>query len=311
MEIISDFKEGHFEGQGIVTIGTFDGVHLGHQKILKRLAEVKEKKGGKTIAFTFDPHPRKILFPNQNDLQLLNDLNEKTELLRKAGVDFTVVYPFTNEFSQIEPEKFIREILVEKLNTKILVIGYDHKFGKNRSGNIETFKNASKLFGFEVEEIPAQEINEINISSTKIRKALFEGDVKTAAQFLGFNYFLSGKVVHGKKLGRSIGIPTVNLKVENPDKLIPAKGVYCVGVEVNVFKGFGMMNIGTNPTIDNTPELKLEVNIFNFEQNIYNKSVKIEFIERVRDEKKFNSIEELIEAIKNDEKFCKNLIKYF
>ncbi len=309
MEIITDFKDLHFEGQGIVTIGTFDGVHLGHQKILKRLAEVKEKKGGKTIAFTFDPHPRKILFPNQNDLQLLSDLNEKTELLRKAGVDFTVVYPFTNEFSQIEPEKFIKEILVEKLNTKILVIGYDHKFGKNRSGNIETFKNASTLFGFEVEEIPAQEINEINISSTKIRKALFEGDVKTAAQFLGYNYFLSGLVVHGKKLGRTIGIPTANLKVENPDKLIPSKGVYFVKVEVNGFNGHGMMNIGTNPTTDNTPELKLEVNIFNFEQDIYNKNVKIEFIERVRDEKKFNSIEELIEAIKNDEKFCKSLIK--
>lgn len=309
MRLISDFKDWQFEGQGIVTIGTFDGVHLGHQKILKRLAEVKQKTGGESIVFTFDPHPRKILFPGQNDLQLITNLDEKTQLLKKAGVDIAVVYAFTPEFAQIDPDRFIKEILVEKLNTKVLVIGYDHKFGKNRSGNIETFKAASKIYGFEVEEIPAQEVNEINISSTKIRKALFEGDVKTAKQFLGYNYFLSGNVVHGKKLGRTIGIPTANLKVNNADKLIPGKGVYFVGVEVEGFKGFGMMNIGTNPTVDNTPELKLEVNIFNFSDDIYNKQVKVEFKERIRDEKKFNSIEELIAAIKNDEKICKSFIK--
>jgi riboflavin kinase/FMN adenylyltransferase len=309
MKVIRNFRDWHFEGKGVVTIGTFDGVHLGHQKILKRLTEVKEKIGGESIVFTFDPHPRKILFPSQNDLQLINSPDEKTELLRKAGVDFTIVYPFTEQFSQIEPSRFIREILVEKLKTKILVIGYDHKFGNKRSGNIETFKMASELYGFEVEEIPAQEIDEINISSTKIRKALFDGDIKTAAKFLGYNYSLNGQVVHGKKLGRSIGIPTANLKVINNDKLIPAKGVYFVKVEVESFKGFGMMNIGTNPTVDNTPELKLEVNIFNFEGDIYNKTLKVEFMERIRDEKKFNSLEELIAAIKNDEKICKNFIK--
>ena len=243
MKLISDFKDWQFEGQGIVTIGTFDGVHLGHQKILKRLAEVKQKTGGESIVFTFDPHPRKILFPGQSDLQLISNLEEKTQLLKKAEVDITIVYSFTPEFSQIDPEKFIKEILVEKLNTKVLVIGYDHKFGKNRSGNIETFKNASKKYGFEVEEIPAQEVNEINISSTKIRKALYDGDIKTAKQFLGYNYFLSGNVIHGKKLGRTIGIPTANLKVNGTDKLIPGNGVYFVKVEVENFKGFGMMNI--------------------------------------------------------------------
>jgi riboflavin kinase/FMN adenylyltransferase len=309
MKVFYDLKNWAFEGRGIVTIGTFDGVHLGHQKILRRLNQLKEKKNGKSIVFTFQPHPRKILFPDQGDLQLLTDQNEKIELLKNLGIDYTIVYPFSLEFSQIEPEKFIKEILVDTLNVKTLVIGYDHRFGKNRSGNIDSFKKAAPLYDFEVEEIAAKDVNDINVSSTRIRKALFEGDLITAASFLGYNYFLSGEVIHSKKLGRTIGYPTANIQVKDADKLIPRMGVYFVGVSVEDFKGYGMMNIGTNPTTDKDDNLKLEVNIFNFDKDIYTKTITVEFIERIRDEKKFNSLEELIAEIKNDERICKSKIK--
>jgi riboflavin kinase/FMN adenylyltransferase len=308
MEVVKDFKNWNFVDNSIVTIGTFDGVHRGHQKLLQKLIQIRNQKGGKSIVFTFEPHPRKVLFPDQSDLQLLSDLEEKMELFKVQGIDILIVYPFTKEFAQIEPEKFIKEILVDKLKVKTLVIGYDHKFGKDRKGDINTFKTAAGKYGFEVEEIPAQEINDINISSTKIRKALFEGDVKGAAEFLGYNYFISGIVVHGKKLGKTISFPTANINIKDADKLIPKNGVYLVGVEVEGFKGFGMMNVGTNPTTDNDKSLKLEVNIFNFDKDVYTKNIKVEFIERLRDEKKFNSIEELINAIKNDEKICRQIL---
>lgn len=308
MEVIRDIEKWDFAGSSIVTIGTFDGVHLGHKRILHRLNELKTDINQKTIVFTFEPHPRKVLFPDQTDLQLLSNLDEKIELFKARNIDVLIVYPFTKEFAQIEPEKFISEILVEKLKVKTIVIGYDHKFGKDRKGDIGTFKIAAKKYSFEVEEIPAQEINEINISSTKIRKALFEGDIKVAEEFLGYNYFISGTVVHGKKMGKTISFPTANISISDADKLIPKNGVYLVSVEVEDFKGFGMMNVGTNPTTDNDRRLKLEVNIFNFDKDIYNKTIKVDFIERLRDEKKFNSIDELINAIKNDEKICKKIL---
>ncbi|MGZ3885315.1 MAG: bifunctional riboflavin kinase/FAD synthetase [Bacteroidia bacterium] len=309
MQVVYDLKDWAFEGQGIVTIGTFDGVHLGHRKLLRRLNELRKQRGGKSIVFTFDPHPRKVLFPNQTDLQLITSLNEKIELLQELDIDYTVVYPFSAEFSQIEPDKFIKEILVDKLKVKTLVIGYDHRFGRNRSGNIGSFKTAAPVYGFEVEEIAAEDVNDINVSSTRIRKALFEGEVAAAASFLGYNYFLSGEVVHGKKLGRTIGYPTANIRVKDPVKLIPKMGVYLVGVEVDDFKGFGMMNIGTNPTTDTDNNLKLEVNMFNFDRDIYTRTLKVEFIERIRDEKKFDALDELIAEIKNDERICKGKVK--
>jgi riboflavin kinase/FMN adenylyltransferase len=309
MKVIDQFDKWAVEERGIVTIGTFDGVHLGHKKLLTRLAEIKAKTGGSTMVFTFDPHPRKVLFPDQKDLQLLTTLEEKIELLNKLDLDYTVIYPFTPEFAAIEPLKFIKEILVDKLKVQTLVIGYDHKFGKDRKGDINTFRETSKTYGFKVEEVPVQEINEINVSSTKIRKALFDGDVKTASLLLGYNYFLSGEVIHGKKLGRTIGYPTANLSIKNKEKLIPKNGVYLVKVSVEAFNGYGMMNIGTNPTTDTDNKMKCEVNIFNFDKEIYTKTLRVEFIERIRDEEKFDSLEALIGAIKNDEKICKALIK--
>jgi riboflavin kinase/FMN adenylyltransferase len=308
MEVVRDLENWNFVDKSIVTIGTFDGVHRGHQKLLQKLNHLKEKKGGKSIVFTFEPHPRKVLFPGQTDLQLLSTLEEKIELIRQQGTDILIVYPFTTEFAQIEPQKFITEMLVGKLKVSTLVIGYDHKFGKDRRGDINTFKFAADKYYFEVEEIPVQEVNDSNVSSTRIRKALFDGDIKAAAEFLGYNYFLQGEVVHGKKMGKTISFPTANIKVNHSDKLIPRKGVYLVGVEVEGFKGHGMMNIGTNPTTDKDDNLKLEVNIFNFDKDIYGKTIKVEFMERLRDEKKFNSIEELIDAIKNDEINCKRIL---
>lgn len=308
MDVFKDIDNLSFIDNSIITIGTFDGVHRGHKKLLKKLNEIKTRKTDKSLVLTFEPHPRKVLFPDQTDLQLLTNLDEKTELITKEGIDIVIVYPFTQAFSQIEPEKFIKEILVEKLKVKTLVIGYDHKFGKDRKGDINTFKAASEKYGFDVQEIPAEEINDINISSTKIRKALFEGDIKTANAFLGYNYFINGIVVHGKKLGKTISYPTANLGINNHDKLIPKNGVYLVGVEGEGFKGFGMMNIGVNPTTDTDKKLKLEVNIFNFDKDIYGEGIKVEFLERLRDEKKFNSVDELINAIKNDERNCKQIL---
>lgn len=309
MKVNSDIQHFDFDERGIVTIGTFDGVHEGHRKILKTLELIKQKQGGKSIVLTFDPHPRKVLFPEQKDLQLLNTLDEKLSLFEKAGMDHVIVYPFTRSFAQIEPERFITDILVNKLKVKTLVIGYDHKFGKDRRGNIETFRKASSNYDFNVIEIEAHDVNEINVSSTKIRQALFIGDVKTAATFLGYNYFLNGEVVHGKKLGKSIGFPTANIKVNSEEKLIPQRGVYFVSVETEGFKGYGMMSLGTNPTTDKDNSVKIEVNIFNFDKDIYGKKIKVEFIDRIRDEKKFESIEELVKEIKNDEKICKAFIK--
>lgn len=308
MEVVKDLNNWNFVDNSILTIGTFDGVHLGHKKLLKRLNQIKAEKEGKSVVFTFDPHPRKVLFPDQKDLQLLSNLDEKIELIKKEGIDIVIVYPFTTAFSHIEPEKFIKETLVEKLKVKTLVIGYDHKFGKDRKGDINTFKANASKYGYEVEEIPAEEINDINISSTKIRKSLFDGDVKEASAFLGYTYFINGYVVHGKKLGKKISFPTANIVLPDKDKLVPKNGVYLVGVEVKGFKGYGMMNVGTNPTTDTDEKIKLEVNIFNFDKDIYGEAIKVEFIERLRDEKKFNSIEELIAAIKNDEINCKRIL---
>jgi riboflavin kinase/FMN adenylyltransferase len=308
MEVVKNLDNWSSVDDSIVTIGTFDGVHRGHKKLLQKLIQISRQKGGKSVVFTFDPHPRKVLFPDQKDLQLLSNPDEKTELISKEGIDAVIVYPFTTAFSHIQPEKFIKEILVEKLKVKTLVIGYDHKFGKDRKGDITTFKANASKYGYEVEEIPAEEINDINISSTKIRRSLFEGDVKEAAAFLGYTYFINGYVVHGKKLGKKISFPTANIVLPDKDKLVPKNGVYLVGVEVEGFKGFGMMNVGTNPTTDTDEKIKLEVNIFNFDKDIYGEAIKVEFIERLRDEKKFNSIEELITAIKNDEINCKRIL---
>lgn len=277
----------------ITTIGTFDGVHLGHQKIIRRLMEIKKEQGGETAIFTFDPHPRAILFPEKEDLKLITTTSEKISLLEKAGIDHLIVFPFTHDFSQISADTYIRDVLIRQLKIKTLVIGYDHRFGSNREGNIETLVKYGKELNFEVEEIPAQDIDNIIISSTKIRKALEEGDVKTANSGLGYTYFFEGLVVKGKQLGRTIGYPTANIGIKDPLKLIPKIGVYAVVVYVEGITYKGMLSIGMNPTTDSDGIVKLEVNIFDFDKDIYGNSIKVGLIERLRDEEKFSTLEEL------------------
>lgn len=291
----------------IVTIGTFDGVHLGHQKIIKRLVELKNKQGGEIVLFTFSPHPRKVLFPEQTDLKLITTTEEKCKLLQQFGVDHVLVYPFTKEFSKMHAQDYISDIIAKGLKTKTLVIGYDHHFGANREGNIETLKQFAPIYHFNVEEIPAQEINQLNISSTRIRKAIDEGDIQTANDFLGYQFFVTGTVIKGKQLGRTIGYPTANIFIEDADKLIPKIGVYAVSVTLNdkIYKG--MLSIGINPTTDNDNKIKIEVNIFDFDKDIYGSTIKIEFVKRIRDEEKFANLDELKKALANDKIACSNV----
>lgn len=293
---INDFKP---VNKSVVTTGTFDGVHLGHKVILNRLKEVAKKHGGETLILTFFPHPRMVLYPDQNDLRLLNTIEERISLLKKTGIDHLIIHPFSKEFSRLSSIEFVRDVLVSKLNTHKLVIGYDHHFGRNREGTFEHLQEYGPLYGFDVEEIPAQEIQQINISSTKVRNSLLEGEINAANQFLGYNYFIKGTVVDGDKVGRKIGFPTANIRLNEWYKLVPAKGVYAVKVAIEKSIYNGMLNIGTRPTL-NGNEVTIEVNIFNFSDDIYNKEIRIEFIERIRNEQKFEELESLKKQLEID-----------
>lgn len=293
---IDDFKD---VKNPVVTTGTFDGVHLGHQKIISRLKDVAKEQQGETVLLTFYPHPRMVLFPDDNELKLLNTQQEKIQLLESYGVDHLIIYPFTKEFSRLTSVEFVRNILVNHIHTKRLVIGYNHHFGRNREGSLEHLKEFGPIYGFDVEEIPAKDIDSIEISSTKIRNALQSGEVETATAYLGHTYSLSGKVVKGKQLGRTIGYPTANISVEDKYKLIPADGIYAVKVE-NKGRSFGgMLSIGNNPTIEGKGR-SIEVNIFDFNEDIYGEDATIYFIKRLRDERKFNGLDELKSALATD-----------
>ncbi|MCE2741395.1 MAG: bifunctional riboflavin kinase/FAD synthetase [Sphingobacteriales bacterium] len=276
----------------IVTQGTFDGVHIAHQAILKQLKEIARNKGGETVLITFDPHPRTILFPEDHGLQLLNTPDEKIALLEKEGIDHLVILPFTKEFSRLSSLDFIKNILIDGIGTKYLVIGYNHRFGKNREGSFEHLKDFAPEYGFEIMEISAQDLDEVAVSSTKIRTALLHGDVSLASRFLGKPYSLAGKVIEGKQLGRTIGYPTANIQIQHDLKLVPQDGVYAVWVWIQNNKYGGMLNIGQNPTVEGK-ERSIEVNIFDFSESIYNQIISVQFVDKLRDEVKFNSLEEL------------------
>lgn len=292
----------------VVTIGTFDGVHQGHRQIINRLNKVKKEMDGESFIFTFNPHPRQVLFPEQKDLKLLTLTNEKLNLLEEAGVDHVLVYPFTKEFSRQSAYTYIKDILVDAIGVKKLIIGYDHRFGNNREGNIETLKKYSTEYHFLLEEIPAHEIDSINVSSSKIRKALEEGDIQTANTFLGYNYFISGKVIDGKKLGRTIGYPTANIFIENEAKLIPKIGVYAATVNIGGIFYKGMMNIGYNPTTDTDNKIKTELHIFNFDKNIYGCNLTLQIKARLRDEEKFDSIDALKKQLDADKEHALSVL---
>jgi len=294
----------------VVTIGTFDGAHKGHQKILSRLNDRAKETQGESILFTFYPHPRMIVFPENHNLKLLQTIDEKIESLASFGLDNLIIYPFTKEFSRLTAFEFVRDILVEKLKVKTLVIGYDHQFGRNREGDLEFLKETAKIFDFDVEEISAEEVQEVNVSSTKIRQSLNNGNIERANEFLGRPFLCTGKVVEGKRLGRELGFPTLNIEVNNEHKILPKDGVYAVNVQIKDEHFEGMMNIGQNPTVQKNTEQekKLEVNIFDFDKEVYGAEVKVFFQKFIRDEKTFSNLEELKSQLIQDEK---NVRTYF
>lgn len=291
----------------VATIGTFDGVHIGHKTILERLKTSARELNGKTVLISFHPHPRLVLFPENNPLRLLLSLEEKIKVLEQIGLDKLLLIPFTKEFSRTPSKAFIEDILVRKIGIKKIVIGYDHHFGKNRTGGIEELQHYAVIHNYLVEEIPAQAIDNANVSSTKIRKALAEGNVNLANTYLGYDYPITGIVEHGEKMGRKLGYPTANIRLSDPLKLSPADGIYFVKVMLKDFNGYGMMSIGKKPTMGEF-ERTHEVNIFDFDQDIYGQTIRIEMLEYLRPEKKFDSLEALIAAIDQDKRDCLRLI---
>ncbi len=291
----SDYK---LLSNSVVTIGTFDGVHVGHKKIIKRLVKIAKKENLQAIVLTFFPHPRMVV-QKDTDIKMLNTIDEKNKLMEAEGIDHLVVKKFTKQFSRLSAQDYVREVLVETLHVKHIIIGYDHHFGRNRTANINDLKAFGEIYNFKVTEISAEEIDEVTVSSTKIRKALLDGDVKTANTFLGYNFMLTGKVVKGKGLGKQLNYPTANIRIEEPYKLIPKNGVYVVKAIIKDAIVFGMMNIGTNPTVDGKVQ-SIEVHFFNFNQDIYGKILEVEILERLRDEQKFDSLEDLKNQLSKD-----------
>lgn len=298
---LEEFEKGDY---CVTTIGTFDGLHLGHKAILERIQALAKEKGGESLLISFHPHPRLVIFPENNPLRLLHSLEEKIAMLEEMGLDKLLLIPFTKEFSRTSSKSFIKDILVKQVGISSIVIGYDHHFGKNRTGGIEELREYAKNLNYDVEEIPAQSIDDANISSTKIRNALLSGDVSTACTYLGYDYGFSGMVIHGEKMGRTLGYPTANMAPLDPWKLIPVDGIYFVKVFVGEEVFYGMMSIGVKPTVGEF-DRSYEVNIFDFDRDIYDQVIRVEFLAYIRGEKKFDSLRDLIDAIKEDEAFCR------
>ncbi|WP_028979392.1 bifunctional riboflavin kinase/FAD synthetase [Sporocytophaga myxococcoides] len=309
MKVYNSFDEFTKLTNAIVTIGTFDGVHLGHRKILNRLKETSKEEKGESVVITFWPHPRKVL-QGADSLKLLLTLEEKIEMIASCGIDHLLLIPFTKEFSTTSSEDFIHKILIDKIGTKKLVIGYDHKFGKNREGSFEYLKENASSIGFQVEEIPREDIEHNAISSTSIREALSQNNVSKATTLLGRPYSVKGKVVEGKKLGRELGYPTANIEVEDPEKILPADGIYTVFVKVEDKKFGGMLSLGFNPTVEGKGR-SMEVHIFDFNKNIYGESVEVGFLEFLRFEAKFPNLDALIDQLKVDEKQSRAILENY
>ena len=285
----------------VATVGTFDGVHVGHQEIIGKLKEVAKQTDGETLLLTFFPHPRMVLFPDDDSLKLINTLNEKIELLASFGLDHLLILPFSIEFSRITPTEYIRDLLMRDIGVKTLVIGYNHQFGRNRKGNFELLEELAPVYGFDVIEITAKEINEIKVSSTKIRRAIEAGEISTANKYLRYNFSLSGIVVEGEQIGRQMGFPTANIKIVEKHKLLPGKGVYAVNVTVQNRHYKGMLNIGSRPTINNDADCSsIEVHLFGMNEDCYNENIQVEFYTKLRDEIKFVNLEGLKEQLQKD-----------
>lgn len=300
MKIYRDLKD--FRAvKPVLTIGTFDGVHLGHRKIIDRLRDIAAEIGGESVIFTFDPHPRKIVSPQESNLRLVTTLDEKIELFGQSGIDNLIIYPFTPEFANLSYEQFVEQILVGQIHTRYLVVGYDHRFGKNRRGDFEFLKKCADRHEFEIEKLDVLLMNESNVSSTKIREAIQGGDLETANTYLGYPFTLHGTVVEGQQLGRKIHYPTANIEASDPDKIIPGYGVYAVRVKIDGVTRRGMLNIGNRPTVNhNADHRSIEVHVFDFDADVYGRPIEIIFYKKLREEQKFNSLEELKEQLAKD-----------
>lgn len=301
----SQFKS---DRQSVVTIGTFDGVHVGHRAILQRLIDTAAKEELDSVLLTFHPHPRRVL-QKDIDIKLLTTLSEKKEHLSNIGLDHLVIHPFTQEFSRLSAVEYVRDILVGQLNAKKIIIGYDHRFGRNRTANINDLKEFGRLYNFDIEEIGVQELNEVAVSSTKIRKALETGNITTANTYLGYPYSISGTVVAGKRIGRTLAFPTANLKLDEAHKLIPHNGVYVTQAMIDNRHVYGMTSIGTNPTVGGI-EKTIETYFLDLEKDLYDAHLQLEFLTHIRDEEHFDNIALLKEAIQKDEVFTKDFLKH-
>ena len=308
MKIYNSLEEFSPDFNVVLTLGTFDGVHIGHQSVIKKLNKDAQKIGGESVLLTFYPHPRHVLFPEDQKLKLLTTIKERSEILTKYGLQHLIVLPFTPEFSRMEPVHFVRDILVNKLKINKLVIGYDHHFGRNREGDFNLLNNLSTLYKYEIEKINPQTFKDVSVSSTKVRKLIIEDELEKATKYLGHYFCLTGEVVKGGSRGKDLGFPTANIHIVNKWKLIPNDGVYAVKVEYKKEEFIGMMNIGFNKTF-NATQRTLEVHILNFDKNIYGEEIKVSFIKKIREVKKFANLENLKSTLKIDENKVRNLLK--
>tara|TARA_B110000046_G_C13020091_1_gene410673 strand:- start:170 stop:1099 length:930 start_codon:yes stop_codon:yes gene_type:complete len=292
----------------VLTLGTFDGVHLGHQEIISFLKKSAQTLGGETVLFTLFPHPRIVLNPTDHGMTLIQSIDERIKKLERFGIDHLILYPFSVDFSRLSATTFVRDILVNKINVKLMTIGYNHHFGRNREGNLELLKELGVTYDFAVQEIPAYSKSDIKISSTKIRNAIKEGDIIKANEFLGEPFQFEGKVMHGDQIGTKIGFPTANIAPTNENQVIPQNGVYAVKVKVRNNSYGGMMNIGTRPTVENSNEHRIEVNLFDFDDMIYGQELSVAVYNRIRSEQSFESLEALKEQLEHDKEACHHIL---
>lgn len=307
MRIIKDLAEIKRDEKSVITLGTFDGFHLGHQQIVQEVIRKSRLIGGRNFLLTFDPHPRKVI-PGRNDIKLLSTLDEKVKILEQLGLENLFVIKFTSEFSKQPPEEFVKKYLVNGIGLSEIVIGYDHHFGKGRDGNFEILKELGKKFSFHVTVVPEFSVDGETVSSTKIRNVLLQGDVITAAKMLGRFYSFKGKIVRGDGRGKQLGFPTANISIDSEDKLIPAKGIYAAECIVENEKHFGLLSLGSRPTFHDNGTVIPEFYIFDFDNDIYDKIMQVNLVERIRDEEKFNTVDDLIIQMKNDEEIGRQIL---
>ncbi len=307
MRIIRELISSVQFNQPIVTLGTYDGVHLGHQEIIRGMVKRAKENGQESVLLTFDPHPRMVLYPESHSVRLIDTVEEKLVKLEKLGLDTVILFPFTMKFSRLTAVEFVRDILVGQIGVKEMVVGYDHHFGKNREGNFQQLKELGNLYDFSVNEIQAVSAGEVTVSSTKVRKALAAGEMDLVTRFLGEPYRLTGEVIHGNKLGRTIGFPTANLKIDQTTKMLPEIGVYAVRVQLNDRNFEGVMNIGKKPTVQQSDLISVEVFLFEFAEEIYGELLTVTIFDRLRGEQRFGSVEELKQQLKKDEQNARSV----